>query len=413
MSHINESAYCLQIICWSDDSMRVPDHSAPPTADEAVPYWSLWTACFLGYGAIGMTIQVMPSYAHDRLGAGAVAAGMAVTIGSLATMISRPIAGRLADQCGGRGVVMAGSVLGLVGGLGHLVATTLPVLILARLALGAGEGALFTASIGWVLAQAESSRRGKIAGHFGLSMWIGLAAGPVLGAAILAVSTYHGVWIAASILPALAWMLVARTPRRHAGLPTNLSVRRSLLPRAAWIPGASNIFASVGYGAIAAFLVPRFAALHLAGQDLALAVFGIAFMLTRFAGSPSVDRFGARRVILIVFLVEAAGLGGLALVQTTLPAFACTALTGAGLSMLYPCLASLVTEAADPRERTAALGAVTSAWDLGLAAGGPLGGLVAGTLNAGPFAMGAVAALIATLPFLLRPKRILISARQE
>jgi MFS family permease len=368
----------------------------------AVPYRSLWAACFLGYAAIGMTIQVMPAYARDRLGADAVAAGLAVTIGSLATMIARPIAGQLADQRGGRRVVMAGSLLGLAGGIGHLMATTLPALILARLVLGAGEGALFTASIGWVLAQAEPSRRGKIAGHFGLSMWTGLAAGPILGAALLAAGTYRCVWIAASLFPALAWVLLARTPRSDAGSRANLGIRRAVFPRAAWLPGAANVFASMGYGVIAAFLVPRFEALHLAGQNLALAVFGLAFMITRFVGSPSVDRFGAWRVLTVAFLVEAAGLGGLFFARSAGPAFASTALTGAGLSMLYPCLASLVTAAADPNERSAALGAMTSAWDFGLAVGGPLGGLVAGTSNAGPFAIGAAAALIAIVPLQLR-----------
>lgn len=380
--------------------------NADVESPDAAPYWSLWAACFLGYAAIGMTIQAMPSYAHDRLGAGAVAAGVAVTIGSLATMITRPIAGRLADQRGGRGVVMVGSLLGLVGGLGHLAATTLPILILARLALGAGEGALFTASVGWVLAGANPSRRGRIAGHFGLSMWFGLAAGPMLGAVILAVGTYRGVWAAASVFPVVAWTLIARTPRSSASVSANPGIRRALLPRAAWIPGVSNVFASMGYGVIAAFLLPRFEALHLMGQEFALAVFGVAFMITRFVGSPSVDRFGARRVLLVALLIEAAGLGGLSFVRMALPAFACTVLAGAGLSMLYPCLASLVTKAADPHERSTAIGAVTSAWDLGLAAGGPLGGLVAGTLNNGPFALGAAAALIATLPLLPHPRRV-------
>ncbi|SJZ35682.1 Predicted arabinose efflux permease, MFS family [Enhydrobacter aerosaccus] len=383
------------------------------TVDQATPYRSLWAACFLGYAAIGMTIQVMPSYAHDRLGAGDVAAGMAVTIGSFATMLTRPLAGRLADRHGGRGVVMAGSILGMLGGLGHLIATTLPVLIAARLALGAGEGALFTASIGWVLQQAEPSQRGRVVGHFGLSMWTGLAAGPVLGAAILAIGTYRSVWIAASAFPIIAWMLIAQTRRSASAPPTSSNIRRALLPRAAWIPGASNVFASMGYGVVAAFLVPRFAVLHLMGQDLALAIFGITFMVTRFVGSASVDRFGPRRVILVVFLVEAAGLGGLYFAETAWSAFACTALAGAGLSMLYPCLASLVTEAADPRERSAALGAVTSGWDLGLAAGGPLGGLVAGTSNAGPFALGAVAALMAALPLVLAPKHLIAPLHQK
>ncbi len=144
-------------------------------SDGAVPYWRLWSACFLGFGAIGMTMQVMPAYAHERLGANAITAGMAVTIGSLATMFSRPISGRFADQRGGRRVAMVGAILGLIGGIGHVLATNLPVLILARLFLGAGEGALFTGSVGWILAHTEQSQRGKVAGHFGLSMWMGLA----------------------------------------------------------------------------------------------------------------------------------------------------------------------------------------------------------------------------------------------
>lgn len=374
-------------------------------SDGAVPYWRLWSACFLGFGAIGMTMQVMPAYAHERFGADAIIAGLAVTIGSLATMFSRPVSGRFADQSGGRRVAMAGAILGLIGGIGHLVATNLPILVLARLFLGAGEGALFTGSVGWILAHTEQSQRGRIAGHFGLSMWMGLASGPMLGTALMAIGTYRDVWIAASIVPMLAWVLVAST-RPEARVPSGgTKLRRALFPRAAWVPGASGVFASIGYGIIAAFLVPRFAALDFAGGNFALTVFGIAFMMTRFLGSGYADRFGARRVLLSAFLIESAGLAGLFLTHVQWFAFTSTALTGAGLSLLIPSVTSLVTEAADPRERTAALGAVTSAWDLGVAIGGPLGGFVAGASNAGPFALGAVAALIAIAPLAINPKR--------
>lgn len=367
----------------------------------AVPYRRLWIACFLGFGAIGMTMQVMPAYAHERFGADAVTAGLAVTIGSLATMFSRPLSGRFADQSGGRRVAIVGAILSLVGGLGHVVATSLPVLVLARLFLGAGEGALFTGSVGWILAHTQQSRRGKVAGHFGLSMWMGLASGPMLGTAILSVSTYRGVWIGASVLPMLAWMLVAATRPEGPIISGGTNIRRALFPRAAWVPGASGVFSSMGYGIIAAFLVPRFSALALPGQNLALTVFGIAFMITRFLGSGYADRFGAKRVLLSAFLVESLGLAGLFLTDVEWLAFAATAVTGAGLSLLIPSVTSLVTEAADPRERTAALGAVTSAWDLGIAIGGPLGGIVAGASNAGPFALGSVAALIAIAPLAL------------
>jgi len=300
-------------------------------SDGAVPYWRLWSACFLGFAAIGMTIQVMPAYAHERLGANAITAGLAVTIGSLATMFSRPLSGRFADQSGGRRVAMAGAILGLIGGVGHVVATNLPVLVVARLFLGAGEGALFTGSVGWILAHTEQSQRGKVAGHFGLSMWMGLASGPMLGTALLALGN-RSVWIAASIIPMIAWVLVASTPPERRVLSGATNIRRALFPRVAWVPGASGVFASIGYGIIAAFLVPRFAALDFAGQNFALTVFGIAFMMMRFLGSGYADRFGARRVLLSAFLIESVGLAGLFLTYVEWLAFVSTALAGAGLS---------------------------------------------------------------------------------
>ena len=34
--------------------------------DGSAPYWSLWAATFLGFVAIGMTIQVMPAFEIGR-----------------------------------------------------------------------------------------------------------------------------------------------------------------------------------------------------------------------------------------------------------------------------------------------------------------------------------------------------------
>lgn len=371
----------------------------------AVPYRRLWVASFLGFSAIGMTVQVMPAYAHERLGANAITAGLAVTIGSLATMFSRPISGRIADKSGGRRVAMAGALLALIGGIGHVLAPNLAFLILARLFLGAGDGALFTGSVGWILADTVQAERGKVSGRFGLSMWMGFASGPLLGSAILAIGTYSNVWIAASILPIFAWLLLASTEREAPAASTGTPLRRALFPRVAWLPGASAAFASMGYGVIAAFLVPHFSARGFAGQNFALAVFGLAFMVMRFLGSGFAHRFGGKRVLLRAFLIQSMGLAVLSIANAEWLAFAAAAAAGAGLSLLLPSITSMVTEAADPRERTAALGAVTSTWDLGVAVAGPLGGLVAGYSDAGPFALGAVAALVAIVPLAINPQR--------
>jgi predicted MFS family arabinose efflux permease len=245
-------------------------------------------------------------------------------------------------------------------------------------------------------------------------MWMGLAAGPILGTAILSLGAYRNVWIAASVIPTLAWLLVVSTPAEDGVSSGDTNIRRVLIPRAAWVPGASGAFSSIGYGVVAAFLVPRFAALDFRGQNFALTAFGVSFMFARFLGSGYATRFGGRQVLLSAFLLESAGLGGVFFTHVEWLAFSSTALAAAGLSLLIPSVTSLVTGAADPRERTAAVGAVTSAWDLGVAVGGPLGGLVAGPSSAGPFALGAVAALIAIVPLTMDSmrERVLLPPKQ-
>jgi predicted MFS family arabinose efflux permease len=54
-----------------------------------------------------------------------------------------------------------------------------------------------------------------------------------------------------------------------------------------------------------------------------------------------------------------------------------------------------VTKTAAARERTAALGVMISAWDLGVACGGPAGGLLAADAYSGTFGLAAGASLVA------------------
>ncbi len=61
---------------------------------------------------------------------------------------------------------------------------------------------------------------------------------------------------------------------------------------------------------------------------------------------------------------------------------------GAGLALVLPALMTWLVELADPAERGAATGAMTSCWDVGIALAGPLGGV--SVTHA--FAVGAVAA---------------------
>jgi len=310
----------------------------------------LWSAVLCGYLALGATIQALPGL---RLGSAATT-GALVTLAAAATAVARPFAGRWADR--GAPVARVGAGLVALGALGHLAARTVPEMAAARLVLGAGEGALFTGALVAVLAAAPAARRGRLIGHFGLSMWGGLALGPVLAAA----SGGAALWFAAAAALAAA-ALTAGAARHPAPQRANAaSARGRLLPPVALRLGLLLGLSSFGYGTLNAFVSTR-----TDHAGLALGLFAGAFVVTRALGSRLVDDVGPRHVARAAIAVEAVAL-------PFIPHPAALIVLGAGLSLVLPALMSWLVELDG---RGAAVGAITSCWDAGIALAGPVGGL--------------------------------------
>ncbi|MFF0342617.1 MFS transporter [Kribbella sp. NPDC004875] len=388
----------------------------------SVPVRRLWVAVLCGYLAFGAALQALPSYVPSRYGGGALASGTAVGIAFLATALGRPFAGRLADAGRSRPVVLAGGVLAAVGGLGQLVAPNLVVLLVARLVMGAGEAALFSAALPWVLAGTRMAHRGRLAGWFGLSMWGGLAGGPVIatiittaggGARGVGGAGGSAVWWAVVVL-SLASVVLVLTTRRESGRDEPLDrVRtiRDLVPVGVPLPGAIIGLAAYCYGTVAALLVLRLRADAIGADNIALAVFALAFLLVRFAGSPLVDRYGGRVVATATVTIEVIALLGLARTHSPATALMFTALAGVGMALIYPSCVSMTLDRVRGLRPGVSMGVMTSFWDLGVMVAGPLGGLTADRAGY-PAAFGlAAAAGVACVAVLLRMPRPAVSPR--
>jgi MFS family permease len=312
----------------------------------------LWTAVLCGYLALGATIQALPGL---QLGSPATT-GALVTVAAGATALARPFAGRWADR--GAPVARVGAALIAVGAIGHLAAESVPEMAAARLVLGAGEGALFTGALVVVLQDAPGERRGRLIGHFGLSMWGGLALGPVVAAALGGTALWFA---AAAALAALA--LTAFATPRPAARVHSAPPRARVLPPVALRLGLLLGLSSFGYGTLNAFVATR-----TDHAGLALGLFAGAFVVTRALGSRLVDDHGPQRVARAAIAVEAVAL-------PFIPHPAALIVLGAGLSLVLPALMTWLVELVHESERGAAVGAITSCWDVGIAVAGPVGGL--------------------------------------
>ena len=65
---------------------------------------------FLCYFAIGLPMAVLPSVVHLQLHFNTVLAGVAISAQYVATVLSRPQAGRMADSVGARRTVLSGLI---------------------------------------------------------------------------------------------------------------------------------------------------------------------------------------------------------------------------------------------------------------------------------------------------------------
>jgi MFS family permease len=370
-----------------------------------VPITRLWLAVLLGYVALGSTIQAVPVVAQGRGLSGAAVGGL-VTMAAAATAVSRPIAGRVADRRGPRAVTVAGALLVAAGGWGHVVAPDVVGIAVARLVIGAGEGALFTGALSWVLERAPADRRGRLVGHFGLSMWGGLALGPPLAAGVVSVAGAASALTLAAVAGSSSLVLCLLTGPRV--VETGAVSGAPLLPATALGPGATLALASFGYGTLAAFVLLHIGAERLGGASIALATFAAAFLVVRLVGSRLVDDLGPMTVALGSIGLEALALAGIAFAPTTPFLLAALLALGGGVALVYPSVAVWLVERTPSHERGAALGAMTSCWDIGIAVAGPAGGLVvSGGSFAGAFvlAAGACAAGVAALAT-LRLRRV-------
>ena len=187
-----------------------PTGSSSPQAAFA----GIFVVTGLGLLSVGATLPVLPRYVTGPLGGGELEVGIVTGAFAITGLACRPLAGHLADRRGRKpgGRARARS-RPRSPGCCYFVPAGVPGLIVARLFLGAGEGAVYTAGSAWIVDLAPPERRGRIIGLYGLAIWGGLALGPPIGELILQASSFEMVWAFAAAAPLLGALRRAADPR--------------------------------------------------------------------------------------------------------------------------------------------------------------------------------------------------------
>jgi MFS family permease len=338
----------------------------------------LWLAVAVGYLALGATLQLLPYDLPRRFGSGPAGVALLTGLAFLATAIVRPLAGWRADAGRARRTVISGGLFTTAGAVVQFVGPGVLTFGAGRLLMGAGEAMLFSAALPWALHGVPASRRGRVAGRFGLSMWTGLTVGPAVAAVILSTSSVTLAWMfvmSAGLVSALLATSTSRRPSHRTDEGTRFELT-ALAPRGSRGPGLYLGLCGYAYGTIVGVLL-----LHAYANDLPvswfLPMFAGAFLLTRAIGSPLVDRHGPVAVGAVLATLAAVALVSLPRTGDPILALAETAAAGIGVALAYPCAASLTLARSRSDRAGRAVAAMTSWWDLGMFAAGCAGGAIA------------------------------------
>ena len=361
----------------------------------------VFAATFCGLVGVGSVLPVLPRYIHGPLDSGNLAVGVVIGAYAVTGLLLRPVAGRFADTRGRRPTVLAGAALVALSGFLYLPSLGIAGLIVARLILGAGEGAVYTAGSAWIVDLAPEDRRGRVLGLYGLAVWGGLSVGPLLGEVLLDAGGYDLVWIVAGALPVLGalFAVAARDPFE----PLAHAEPHPLIAPEAVGPGFAVGLASFGYAAIATFVVLHLESRGVGHGATVFAAFAAMIVLTRLVFGDLPDRMGAAPVAIAATVGEALGLLLIAVAHSLPLALLGGVAMGAAFALLNPSLMLIALGRVSQQARGAAMGTYTAFFDAGVGLGAPIAGAVAAlTSYEGAFFFAAAVCLASALMIFAR-----------
>jgi MFS family permease len=338
---------------------------------------------FIGFLCIGVPLAVLPGYVNDDLGMGSLLAGVTISAQYVSTLLTRPLAGNIADRMGPKRAVVLGLAGCAISGLLTLIATSLEpwpivslsLLIIGRVVLGAAQGMVGTGCISWAISRVGPDNTAQVISWNGIAAYGAMAVGAPLG--VLMVSQL-GIWSMGTFIlcSAVLALILAKNRTPAPIIPGERMAFASVLLKVA-PNGIGLALGSIGFGTLATFITLYYQSLGWENAAYCLTVFGFAFIGARLMFARAIKRIGGYRVGIACLGVETIGLLMLWLAPTPTFALIGAALTGFGLSLVYPALGVEVLSRIPGSSRAAALGAYAVFFDLALGIAGPLMGFIA------------------------------------
>lgn len=311
--------------------------------------------------------------------------GFLVLVFVIASMVSRLVAGVVADNRSRRVLLVSGCIVYIIGCALPILFPVMAALVPARILQGWGYASVNTAATTCASDVLPASRLGEGIGYYGLGHAVAMALGPMLGLALAGTHAMAPLALGALALSVIALLLsltvvYERDPSR---LPESCGYVRASSSRAEK-PERVRISASAAFdasglrGGVPMFLIsgvitfylsfaPLFAqSMGYANASALFAFAAVAAVFVRFVAAKAFDRYSPLAVFLVPVAFGVLSLGAMYFIRTEAVFLACGACYGVCLGFSIPLLNSVVVKAALPERYGAANALFLLCYDAGV-----------------------------------------------
>ena len=385
-------------------------------------------ALFFGFQMVNLG---MPIYAA-QLGADSFTVGIIASIFTITATLVRVFAGAILDTFGRIGTLISGIALMAAMVVAYAIFPIIGVIIGLRVIHGLGWGLGSTATSTIAADIIPKKRFAEGMGYFAMTTAIAGAVAPALSiylvqgpGALYMLGVSASLTILALLLsladakhlgkrsnPHMDAPKAAPTPRTGAPNPTPTSKLDTFFERRAFLPSIAMLLVNIGFGTITTFI-----ALHAAEQGVPeIAWYFVVYAITTVVSRPFIgkiiDRHGYRGPSVFATLCTAATLVLIG-VSNSLPLFcAAGALGGLGIGSAMGTFQAMAVATVEPQRRGVATSTYFVFFDLGIAIGSFVAGIIAGAVGyTAMFVIMAIFPVLACVFFVLAGKERLASTR--
>ncbi|MGD6817866.1 MFS transporter [Metabacillus sp. 84] len=368
----------------------------------------IWTKSFISNFIINFFIfmtfyallTALPIYVVEDLNRSNAEAGLVITVFMLSAILVRPVWGKLLERFGKKICLIIGMILFMLTTVVYVWVDQFASLLVLRFIHGIWFSVITTATGAIAADIIPKERRGEGLGYHAMSMNLAVVFGPFLALTLLQFTTFTVLFVLFTVL-AVAGVLFSFVIKVEHSVPPAAArkftasdlLERSVIPIA--VIGGLIAFS---YSGIISFISIYAKSLGLTqAASYFFVVFAVVMLLSRPFVGRLFDRKGPAIVMIPSFIVFAAGMLLLSFTDTAWMLLMSGALIGLGYGSLVPCFQTLAIQRAHPSRSGHATSTFFTFFDIGIAGGSYILGMLATDLGYSSLYLYASGLIILTL----------------